>query len=134
MRRQCGSIIVKDGNIIGRGHNSPPAHKEGQRRCNVSKDIYSKKVTDKTCCIHAEQRAIIDTLTNKENIEGSDLYFTSVDKKNIVYSENPYCTICSKLALDIGIKNFILWHKEGIRAYDAEEYNNLSFNYKESIS
>ena len=91
-------------------------------------------MTDKTCCIHAEQRAIIDTLTNKENIEGSDLYFTSVDKKNIVYSENPYCTICSKLALDIGIKNFILWHKEGIRAYDAEEYNNLSFNYKESIS
>jgi deoxycytidylate deaminase len=38
-------------------------------------------VTDKTCCIHAEQRAIMNALRNHPNeIEGADLYFMRLDK------------------------------------------------------
>lgn len=53
---------------------------EDQRQCSCSKDSYHKKVTDKTCCIHAEQRAIMDALRkNPDKIAGSRLYFIRLD-------------------------------------------------------
>ena len=61
-RSKCGSVIVQLDEIIGSGFNSPPQDLESQRRCSYSKDSYHKKVTDKICCVHAEQRAIMDAL------------------------------------------------------------------------
>lgn len=132
-RNRCGSIIVRNDEIIGSGFNSPPANKELQRRCLESKDSYHEKVTDKTCCIHAEQRAIIDALKrNPDKIIGSRLYFVRLDKKgNKTRAGKPYCTICSKMALDIGIAEFVLWHDKGVCVYKTDEYNTLSFQYKE---
>ncbi len=132
-RARCGSIIVKEGEIIGRGFNSPPANKEEQRKCSCNKKDYAFKVTDKTCCVHAEQRAIIDALRNNPNkLINSRLYFVRLDEKgNSAFSGQPYCTICSKMALDVGIREFVLFKKEGICVYNTEEYNLLSFNYKE---
>ncbi len=131
-RSRCGAVIIKDNKIIGRGFNSPPQNKEENRRCSLSKEEYHKKVTDKTCCIHAEQRAIIDAIKNEKNLDNSRLYFIRLDEKGSPSKAgNPYCTICSKMALDSGIKEFVLWHEKGICVYDTEEYNNLSFNYKE---
>jgi deoxycytidylate deaminase len=75
-RSKCGSIIVTNNVIIGKGINSPAHNQENQRRCNYDKDSYHRKVTDKTCCIHAEQRAIMDALArNADKIIGSRLYF-----------------------------------------------------------
>ena len=132
-RAKCGSIIVKDNEIIGQGYNSPPNNSENQRKCKNNKDLYHKKVTDKTCCIHAEQRAIFDALKrNPERIKDSKLYFIRLDKENNkTPAGNAYCTICSKIALDVGISEFILMHKDGIKTYNTEEYNLLSYNYKE---
>lgn len=131
LRAKCGAVIVKDNEIIGRGFNSPPKNLESQRRCSNDKENYDKKVTDKTCCVHAEQRAIIDALNkNPKKLQGAKLYFIRLDKDGIKkFAGNPYCTIYSKMALDVGISHWILLHKEGICIYDAEEYNNLSFNY-----
>ncbi len=130
-KAKCGSVIVKSGEIIGTGFNSPPRNLEGQRRCSNSKDSYHKKVTDKTCCVHAEQRAIMDALSkNPEKLSGSTLYFIRLDSnKNPSRSGEPHCTICSKMALDVGIKEFVLWQDKGVCVYDTEEYNTLSFNY-----
>lgn len=132
-RARCGTVIVKDNEIIGHGFNSPPGNKESQRRCSKNKDSYDKKVTDKTCCIHAEQRAIFDALKKNPNkIEGSKLYFMRIDDKgNKTFAGKPYCTSCSKHALDAGVKEFILWHDNGICSYDTEEYNKMSFQYRE---
>ena len=77
-------------------------------------------MTDKTCCVHAEQRAIMDALRNNTNkIMGSTLYFIRLDDTRIfsqigAQAGKPYCTICSKMSLDAGIKKFVLWHKQGI--------------------
>ena len=133
LRSKCGCIIIKDNKIIGRGFNSPPKGLESQRRCLNDKNSYDKKVTDKTCCIHAEQRAIFNTLKNNPSkINGSKLYFIRLDKSNnMIFAGKPYCTICSKMALDLGIKEFVLWNERGICVYDTEEYNDLSFGYKE---
>lgn len=134
LRAKCGTVIVKDNEIIGRGFNSPPKNLESQRRCSINKDEYDKKVTDKTCCVHAEQRAIINALKrNPGKVNGAKLYFIRLNEDGIKeFSGNPYCTICSKMAMDVGISHWILLHKEGICIYDAEEYNNLSYNYNKS--
>lgn len=138
LRSKCGSIIIATNNIIiGRGSNSPPRELETQRRCLCEKTEYNAKVTDKTCCIHTEQRAIIDALQEAPlKIIGSRLYFARLSADgHIARSAAPYCTLCSKLALDVGIGEFVLWHADGICVYDTEEYNMLSFNYgKENSS
>ena len=131
-RSKCGCVIVKEGKIIGKGFNSPAQNLESQRRCHCDKEQYHKKVTDKTCCIHAEQRAILDALKSaSDQLPGSDLYFIRLDQKGeITKAGEPYCTICSKMALEVGIKSFHLWHSKGIIAYDTEEYNILSYQYQ----
>ena len=131
LRAKCGSVIVKNDKIIGVGFNSPPANKESQRRC-LPKNKYHEKITDKTCCIHAEQRALIDALKkNPDKIVGSRIYFTRLNKKGKqTRAGKPYCTICSKMALEVGVAEFVLWHEEGICVYDTDEYNELSFQYK----
>ena len=66
-KSKCGSVIVAVNEIIGDGFNSPPQDFENQRRCSYQKDLYHKKVADKTCCIHAEQRAMIYALQNNSD-------------------------------------------------------------------
>ncbi len=132
-RARCGSVIIQNNEIIGSGFNSPPQNKEHQRRCRHDKCAYHKKVTDKTCCVHAEQRAIMDALRrNPDRLVGSTLYFVRLDNKgNPSRAGQPYCTICSKMALDAGIEDFVLWHDCGVCIYDTEDYNALSFQYNE---
>jgi len=131
-RSKCGANIVSNGVIIGEGYNSPPGGYEEQRRCSNSKSDYHPKVTDKTCCIHAEQRAIIDALiNNSDKLFGSRLYFIRLDEDDVPSKAgNPYCTICSKMVVDVGIQEFVLWHEKGICVYDSQEYNDLSYAYE----
>jgi len=131
-RSKCGSVIVRDGAVVGRGHNSPPGGWESQRRCSADKALYDRKVTDKTCCVHAEECAIMDALrTNPDLVVGSTLYFARLDEAgNLAPSGTPYCTLCSKLALDVGITFFVLQHADGPHAYPTDEYNTLSYRYQ----
>lgn len=130
-RSKCGSVIVILDKIIGSGFNSPTKDDENQRRCSIKKESYNIKVTDKTCCIHAEQRAIMDALRkNPEKLQGSRLYFIRLDEnEKPSKAGEPYCTICSKMALDVGILEFVLWNDQGVCVYETREYNELSFNF-----
>jgi len=131
-RSKCGSVIVKDGKIIGEGFNAPPLGKKLDK-C-FKDDIPKNFKSDRSCCIHAEERAIMDSLRkHPDKIIGSRLYFIRLDKdtNKKMYAGKPFCTICSKMALDAGIKEFVLWHEEGITVYDTDEYNTLSFQYRE---
>ncbi|MFH1210320.1 MAG: hypothetical protein V1645_00205 [archaeon] len=133
LRDKCGSEIVKDGEVIGRGYNSPPGGLESQRRCSNDKASYHRKVTDKLCCMHAEVRAIFDALRhNPDKLPGSTLYFARLGNDGkIAFSGKPYCTVCSKHSLDVGIAEFVLLHEEGVGVYTTEEYNDLSYEYSE---
>lgn len=130
LKAKCGTIIVKNGEIIGEGYNAPPLDEEENRMCD-KKLGPGKEKYDRTCCMHAEWRAIIDALKrNPKRLRGSKLYFTRVGKSGqIKKSGKPYCTICSRLALDAGIEKFVLWHEEGICEYPTDEYNRLSYEY-----
>lgn len=129
-RAKCGSVIVKDGEVIGAGYNAPPLDAECNRMCGAT-HTNGKPKYDATCCMHAEWRAIFDALKrNPEKIENAALYFVRVsDAGDIKKSGKPYCTVCSRLALDAGIAMFALWHEEGMGEYSTEEYNRLSYKY-----
>lgn len=127
----CGSVIVsKDGQIIGKGYNAPPQGDEGQRMCDAEFDLSLKPSSDKTCCVHAEWNAIIDALKHHgEKVDGSTLYFMRVDKDgNKTGAGVPWCTVCSRLALEGGIAEFGLWH-DGPKMFDTKTYNLESYAF-----
>ena len=129
-RSKCGSVIVKDDVIIGKGSNAPPLdiRLEQCLKDTLPADFKS----DKTCCLHAEQRAIVDALQyHPDQLSGSRLYFVRLDEQGQKKkSGDPYCTICSKFALDMGVTEFVLYREEGICVYDTFEYNELSFRFR----
>lgn len=129
-RGRGGSVVVLGGEIIGRGYNAPPNDDEENRMCHTDYRTSSKPKSDRTCCVHAEWRAIFDALKNKGDISGSSIYYTSIDENGEMRkSGKPYCTVCSRLALDNGIKECVLWHDGGIKAYNTKEYNKLSYDF-----
>jgi len=130
LKAKCGSVIVKDGVMIGFGYNAPPQDDGNNRTCNVEFGEGKPKY-DKTCCLHAEWRAVMDALArNADKIHGSTIYFTRVHEDGSTRkSGKPLCTVCSRLVLDAGIDTFVLWHDDGICAYPTDEYNRLSYEY-----
>jgi len=131
LKAKCGSIIVKDGEIIGKGYNAPPLDDMKNSFCLTPYNHTGKPRYDHTCCMHAEWRAIFDTVKNNpDKIHGSILYFTRIDADgNITKSGEPLCTVCSRFALDSGVKEFVLWHDQGVCSYQTDEYNTLSYEY-----
>ena len=131
-RDKCGAVIVKDDEIIGIGYSAPPQDDSRNAKCHFEyPEIVRKPKSDRTCCIHAEWRAILDALRkNPEKLIGSTLYFSRIDTDGkILFSGDPYCTVCSRIALDSGIRYFALWREEGIQVYDTVEYNNISYQF-----
>jgi len=134
-RSKCGSIIVDcpftpTFDVLGIGYNSMPCNKEAA----CFKDSLAPTFkSDKTCCVHAEQRAIMDGLARTPYLStlATYLFFIRLDEEGKPKpSGKPYCSICSKMALDAGISKFCLWSEEGWIAYDTEEYNELTFKYQ----
>lgn len=133
-RAKCGAVIVSDQKIIGRGFNSPPGNDETERRCHIKKNQYDIKVTDKTCCIHAEQRAVMDALRHfPDKLNGAKLYFSRFNpdgQQRLVGGKiQLYCTVCTKTMYDVGIAEFILPHQDGICSYSKNEYLDRSFEH-----
>lgn len=102
LRSKCGSIVVSRDCVIGKGVNAPPAGLVSQQRCLRRHELAADFKSDRTCCMHAEQRAILDALRHHSNrLLGSRLYFTRLDAVgDLEVAGAPYCTYCSKLALD----------------------------------
>src|SRR4051812_41818437 len=81
LRAHCGAVIVKNGTLIGQGFNSPPGNKSDPNRCLAEYDIPAGFRHDRTCCIHAEQRAIADAIKSGHDLYGSSMYFVRVNEK-----------------------------------------------------
>lgn len=132
-RGRGGAVIVKDGAVIGRGYNAPPHDDLSLAKCNLDQRTSQKPKSDRTCCVHAEWRALTDALATMHDLAGADLYFAGVDDDgNMRHSGKPYCTVCSRLALDLGVAHFGLWHESGIVMYDTKTYNDLSYEYHDA--
>lgn len=131
-RAKCGAVIVSaKGKVIGEGYNAPPRNDLLAAKCEEEFDRSKKPKYDLTCCVHAEWRAIADALANHpEEIVGSTLYYVRLgDDGKRKPSRKPFCTVCSRLALDFRIGKFALWHEDGIMLYNTKDYNDLSYAF-----
>lgn len=133
LRDKCGAVVVLSDEIIGRGYSAPAGDDVAHRKCEVDvlKFATTKPKSDRTCCVHAEWRAIIAAVRHRGTISGSTLYFTRVDSATgeVLKSGEPYCTVCSRLALDTGVAQFALWHESGMTLYDTLDYNERSYRF-----
>ena len=131
LRAHCGAVIVKDAKIIGSGFNSPPQNKSEHRTCLDEYEISAGFRHDRTCCIHAEQRAIHDAMKEGQDMTGATIYFCGLeDNGEKKQAHRTVCTICSRAVLDAGIKYFVLYWTDGVRVYDTQEFNKSSHEYK----
>lgn len=131
LRAHCGAVIVKEGKIIATGFNSPPQNNPEFRTCLNEYEIPSGFRHDRTCCIHAEQRAIQDALKQGGAMSGSIIYFINIDDSgNKIKAKDLKCTICSRAVLDAGIAEFALYCEDGVRIYTTDEFDRLSYQYK----
>ncbi len=133
-RGHCGAVVVKNNEVIGCGFNSPPQNNSAHRMCHLNQRVSRKPKSDRTCCLHAEWRALIDAVRTNGDITGASLYFVRVDKAGeIVPSGEPYCTVCSRLALDLGLRYFGLLHTHGPTLYETADYNRRSYSYHDIL-
>lgn len=129
LKTKCGAVIVKDGMIIGSGYNAPPRDDEKNRVCGIEFGEGKPKY-DKTCCLHAEWRAVFDALRNNpDKINGSKIYFTRTHPDGMMRTSSPRCTVCSRLVFDAGIDAYVLRGDQGICEYTTDEFNRLSYEY-----
>ena len=129
LRAKCGSVIVKNSIVIGKGFNSPALDHEDQRLCEAEMDTSSKPKYDKTCCIHAEWRAVLDACkTNANKLTGAVLYFMRIDESGaFTDAGDPFCTVCSRLTMEAGVAEFALYNDNGADIYPLDEYNKKSY-------
>ena len=124
---QRGAIIVKNNRIIGKGHNKVTLEKY----CNpcIRENIEGSERVELCSAIHAEQMAILDALKQGEKLEGSRMFHIKVKDGKIKTSNKTSCTVCSRLILEAGVSEFVLFRKEGFSLYNAEELNKKSFEH-----
>ncbi len=128
-RARCGAVIVNDGKILAAGANSPAGGLESQRFCDVAMNTTKRPKYDKTCCVHAEWQAILRAVKAcPQELDGATLYFMRIDEQGrFTDAGEPFCTVCSRLSLESGIKYFALYDNDGLNLYDTEEYNLASY-------
>lgn len=138
LKSKCGAVLVAptlffekalfEGRLLSAGSNGPPRNDVAYRRCGETTPSKAHPKAGRTCCVHAEVRALLSI--PRGTILGSTLYFARVDEKGVLLpSGRPWCTECSKLALDLGVKTWVLWHEAGPAEYDAAHYDWLSNRY-----
>lgn len=66
---KVGAVFVKDGEVIGEGHN--------ERLGNIECEECSFPDSHCAYALHAEQAAWIDAVSKSKDIKGADLYCTS---------------------------------------------------------
>jgi dCMP deaminase len=99
LRRQVGSVLVKDKKILATGYNGAPSRLEHclEIGCLREKQGIPSGERHELCRgLHAEQNAIIQAAYHGVEIRGATLYCT-----------NHPCIICSKMIINAGIEKIV---------------------------
>ncbi|WP_244833695.1 deaminase [Clostridium sp. BJN0001] len=111
LRRNYGSIIVKNDEIISTGYTGAP---RGRKNCIdlnkcVREKLNVKRGTHYELCrsVHSEANAIISA--SRKDMIGSTLYLVGRDAKTKEYVKDANsCSMCKRLIINAGIKNVII--------------------------
>jgi dCMP deaminase len=107
LRRNFGTLIVRDFRIISTGYNGTPhgiknCSEGGCERCTKREkgEIKTHEYQESCICIHAEQNAIIQAA-----------YMGSSTKGATMYSTISPCSSCAKLIINAGIVRYV-YHEQ----------------------
>jgi dCMP deaminase len=111
LRRNYGSIIVKNDEIISTGYTGAP---RGRKNCSDlgfcrREQLNVPRGTQYELCrsVHSEANAIISA--PRKDMIGATLYLVGKDAKTLeLVSEANSCIMCKRLIINAGIENVII--------------------------
>ena len=123
-RTRHAAVLVKDGSMLGWGTNGVPFHGEDHCYCRVGDLGHHDQ-----CRTHAEQRAI--TLARVGDgwrlLPGAKLIYVRLEADDSVRRDEPhFCARCSRLALSLGIAEWIFALSEGLVGYSSADYDKIA--------
>jgi deoxycytidylate deaminase len=123
-RTRHAAVLVKDGSLIAWGTNGVPFPGEDHCYCKVGETSNHDQ-----CRTHAEQRAI--TLARAGDgwrmLQNSKLIYVRLEADDSVRLAEPhFCARCSRLALSLGVAEWIFALSEGLVGYSAAEYDRIA--------
>jgi len=120
-----GSIVVKDGEILGGGWNRAIAHPAWTKKLErIIRQGYTN---------HAEVEALNDVLMNNfQDVEGADIYVAGYfsKTKQLFFQDAYTCVKCPPKVQEYGIRNIIIPTVDGWRERSIEEASKEAKDYK----
>ena len=109
LRRQYGSIIVKNDSIVSTGFNGAPkscVSCDEKGECIREKLNIPRGTKYELCAsIHAEQNAML--IASRSEMLGAVLYITGKQGENYTKNIEP-CNLCKKLIINSGIEKVVI--------------------------
>jgi deoxycytidylate deaminase len=123
-RTRHAAVLVKDGSLIAWGTNGVPFPGEDHCYCK-----FGQLGHHDLCRTHAEQRAI--TLARERDgwpmLPGAKLIYVRLLPDDSVRLQDPhFCARCSRLALSLGVGEWIFAVSEGLVGYSAADYDSIA--------
>jgi len=123
-RTRHAAVLIKDDSMLSWGTNGVPFPGEDHCYCKVGEFGHHDM-----CRTHAEQRAI--TLAREGDgwrmLPGSTLIYVRLEADDSVRLEKPhFCPRCSRLALSLGVAEWIFALSEGLVGYSCADYDAIS--------
>ena len=123
-RTRHAAVLVKDGSLLACGINGVPF--PGEDHCYCKYGVHGHH---DNCRTHAEQRAI--TLAREGDgwrmLQGSKLIYVRLEADDSVRLEEPhYCARCSRLALSLGVTEWIFALSDGLVGYSSVDYDAIA--------
>ncbi len=123
-RTRHAAVLAKESSLLAWGTNGVPFPGEDHCYCK-----FGESGDHDHCRTHAEQRAI--TLAREGDgwqlLQGSKLIYVRLAADDSLRLEEPhFCARCSRLALSLGIAEWIFALPEGLVGYSAADYDKLA--------
>jgi len=123
-RTRHAAVLMKDGSLLAWGTNGVPFPGEDHCYCKVGEFGHHDQ-----CRTHAEQRAI--TLARERDgwrlLPGSKLIYVRLEADDSVRLGDPhFCARCSRLALSLGVAEWIFALSEGLVGYSLVDYDAIA--------
>lgn len=123
-RTRHAALVVKDGSLLGWGINGVPLPGEDHCYCKFGSFSHHDD-----CRTHAEQRAI---MLAREGVgwgllQDSQLLYVRLESDDSVRLDEPhFCARCSRLALSLGMGEWVFALSDGLVGYSSADYDRIS--------
>jgi hypothetical protein len=131
-KTQCAAAIVHGSAAMVFAINGPA--ESYMPHCYCKRD----GISHEQCRVHAEWQAILTMLMPDEDrandpwqgpmgLENSRLVVVRLNPDATLRMEEPYfCAVCARIAMSVGVTEWVYQMPEGLVAYDAVAYDQLS--------